>query len=47
MNMSHPRDNLSLIEDNPADAKLVREALTDSRFGPFRVEGVENLSGGL
>jgi CheY-like chemotaxis protein len=40
-------DNLLLIEDNPADAKLVREALTDTRFGPFQIEWVKNLSDGL
>jgi diguanylate cyclase (GGDEF)-like protein/PAS domain S-box-containing protein len=45
--MSHPDDNLLLIEDNPADAKLVREALTDTRFGPFQIEWVKNLSDGL
>jgi diguanylate cyclase (GGDEF)-like protein/PAS domain S-box-containing protein len=45
--MSRPEDNLLLIEDRPADAKLVREALTDTRFGPFQIEWVKNLSDGL
>jgi diguanylate cyclase (GGDEF)-like protein/PAS domain S-box-containing protein len=44
--MSHP-DNLLLIEDNPADAKLVREAFKYTRFGPFQIEWVKNLSDGL
>jgi len=45
--MSLPDCNLLLIEDNPADAKLVREALTHTRFGPFQIEWVKNLSDGL
>jgi CheY-like chemotaxis protein len=45
--MSHPHSNLLLIEDNPADTKLVREALADTRFGPFQVECAKNLSDGL
>jgi diguanylate cyclase (GGDEF)-like protein/PAS domain S-box-containing protein len=45
--MSHPGDNLLLIEDNPADAKLIREALTDTIFGPYQIEWVKNLSDGL
>jgi diguanylate cyclase (GGDEF)-like protein/PAS domain S-box-containing protein len=47
MNTSHPDDRVLLVEDNPADAKLVREALTDTRFGPFHIEWVRNLSDGL
>src|ERR1700683_4859404 len=47
MNMGNPDDNVLLIEDNPADAKLVREALADTRFGPFHIEWVKNLSDGL
>ena len=47
MKMSHPRDNLLLIEDNPADAKLIRRMLVDPRVGALQVEWVENLSGGL
>jgi diguanylate cyclase (GGDEF)-like protein/PAS domain S-box-containing protein len=45
--MSHSHNNLLLIEDNPADAKLVREALSDPRFGPFNIEWVKTLSDGL
>src|ERR1700730_14193133 len=47
MNMRHPGDNLLLIEDNRGDAMLIRELLADPRVGPFQVEWVENLSGGL
>jgi diguanylate cyclase (GGDEF)-like protein/PAS domain S-box-containing protein len=47
MNMRHPGDNLLLIEDNRGDAMLIREMLADPRVGPFQVEWVENLSGGL
>jgi hypothetical protein len=45
--MSRPSDHLLLIEDNPSDAKLVQRALTNTRFGPFQLEWVENLSDGL
>jgi diguanylate cyclase (GGDEF)-like protein/PAS domain S-box-containing protein len=45
--MSHPNDNLLLIEDNPGDAKLVQRALNNTRFGPFQIEWVKNLSDGL
>ena len=45
--MSQSRDTLLLIEDNPNDASLVQEALTDTRFGPFQIEWVKNLSDGL
>jgi diguanylate cyclase (GGDEF)-like protein/PAS domain S-box-containing protein len=47
MNMSHPDENVLLIEDNPADANLVREALAGTRFGPFHIDWVKNLSDGL
>jgi len=47
MNISYPDNNVLLIEDNPADAKLIREALTDKRFGPFQIEWVKNLTDGL
>jgi diguanylate cyclase (GGDEF)-like protein/PAS domain S-box-containing protein len=43
----HADDNLLLIEDNPADAKLIHERLTETRFGPFHIEWVKNLSDGL
>jgi|HubBroStandDraft_2_1064218.scaffolds.fasta_scaffold168896_2 CheY-like chemotaxis protein len=45
MNVSHAHDNLLLIEDNPADAMLIRRMLVDP--GAFQVEWVENLSGGV
>jgi DNA-binding response OmpR family regulator len=45
--MSQSRNTLLLIEDNPNDARLVQEALTDTRFGPFQIEWVKNLSDGL
>jgi diguanylate cyclase (GGDEF)-like protein/PAS domain S-box-containing protein len=47
MNISYPDNHVLLIEDNPADAKLIREALTDKRFGPFQIEWVKNLTDGL
>jgi diguanylate cyclase (GGDEF)-like protein/PAS domain S-box-containing protein len=47
MNMNDSGGNILLIEDNPADANLIREALTDKRFGPFQIEWVKNLSDGL
>ena len=40
-------DRLLLIDGDPADAKIVREALADSRDGPFEVEWVTRLSDGL
>jgi diguanylate cyclase (GGDEF)-like protein/PAS domain S-box-containing protein len=40
-------DRLLLIDGDPADAKIVREALADSREGPFEVEWVTRLSDGL
>jgi diguanylate cyclase (GGDEF)-like protein/PAS domain S-box-containing protein len=45
--MRKPNNKLLLIEDNPADAKLVREALAVSRFGSFQIEWVESLADGL
>jgi diguanylate cyclase (GGDEF)-like protein/PAS domain S-box-containing protein len=45
--MSHPSDNLLLIEDNPGDADLVQRALNNTRFGLFQIEWVKNLSDGL
>jgi diguanylate cyclase (GGDEF)-like protein/PAS domain S-box-containing protein len=47
MNMNDSGGNILLIEDNPADANLIREALTDKRFGPFQIEWVKSLSAGL
>src|ERR1700722_9169810 len=45
--MSHPDDNLLLIEDNPADARLVREALSDPGCGSFEIEWVKTLGEGV
>jgi hypothetical protein len=36
-----------LIEDDPADARLIREALSAEIDSPFRVEWVALLSAGL
>ncbi len=36
-----------LIEDNPADARMIREMLIDVRGVPFDVESVDSLSTGL
>jgi two-component system phosphate regulon sensor histidine kinase PhoR len=36
-----------LIEDNPADARLLREMLVEIRDAPFELEWVERLSAGL
>jgi diguanylate cyclase (GGDEF)-like protein/PAS domain S-box-containing protein len=40
-------DRLLLIDGDPDDAKVVREALADSKDGPFEVEWVTRLSDGL
>jgi diguanylate cyclase (GGDEF)-like protein/PAS domain S-box-containing protein len=45
--MSHSEDNLLLIEDNPADARLVREALASVKFAAFKVEWAKTLGEGL
>lgn len=39
--------NILLIQDDPSDAKAVREALTNSSDGPFKVEWVRRCSEGL
>jgi diguanylate cyclase (GGDEF)-like protein/PAS domain S-box-containing protein len=39
--------NILLIQDDPADALTVREALTNSSDRPFQVEWVRNCSDGL
>ena len=36
-----------LIEDDPADARLIKEALSEEVDSPFRVEWVTRLSDGL
>src|ERR1700722_3766441 len=47
MNINDPGGTVLLIEDNPADANLIQEALTDNRFGPFQIEWVKSLAGGI
>src|ERR1700680_3249200 len=47
MHMRHRHDTLLLIDANSADRKLIQDALTDSTVGPYQIECVENLSGGL
>jgi len=39
--------NILLIQDDPADARAVREALINSSDGPFKVEWVRRCSEGL
>jgi hypothetical protein len=39
--------NLLLIQDDPADAKSVQEALTDSSDETFRLEWVRSCSAGI
>src|SRR4026208_1525783 len=42
------KTRLLLIEDNPGDARLVREALLETREGPgFELEWVDRLQSGL
>jgi len=36
-----------LIEDNPGDARLIRELLTEEKGGSFRLECVDRLSAGI
>ncbi len=43
----HMSSHILLMADNPGDAQLVRDALTDCRFGPFEIEWVRNLADGL
>ena len=45
--MSDKSINALLIEDNPGDARLIREMLAEGREVPFDLECVEQLSAGL
>ena len=36
-----------LIEGDPVTAKLIRDALTDVRYGPFTIEWAETLADGI
>src|SRR3984893_4223355 len=47
MNTSPTQDNLLLIEDNPADERLIREVLAATGDNPFHFEWAKNLSDGL
>ena len=39
--------NITLIEDNPADARLIQEMLSESSYGVFRIEPVGSLKEGF
>lgn len=45
--MEHPAINVLVIDDNPSDARLVQELLSESRDVCYQVECVERLSEGL
>ena len=45
--MSAPFFQILLIEDNPRDARLLREMLVDIGDAPFKLEWVDRLSNGL
>src|SRR5688572_22860030 len=46
-NVKEPHGRLLLIDHDPADARVVREALADATDYPFIVEWVTRLSDGL
>ncbi len=39
--------NILLIEDNPADARLIQEQLKDAKEGPFELTWTQDLASGL
>lgn len=45
--MSDNPVSVLLIEDNPADARLIRECLKEAKGGPFELQCVHHLSAGL
>ena len=47
MNSSSRALPVLVVEDDPADARLIRDALTGSEDGPFHVEWVTRLSDAL
>jgi len=46
-NMAHNKISILLIEDNPGDARLMKELLGDSPVSPFAMEWVDSLERGL
>ena len=47
MKSEHPGQSVLLIEDNPGDARLIREMLSEGEDGLFELECVGRLSQGL
>ena len=45
--MKPNRIKVLLIEDNPGDARLIKESLAETRPNPFHLEIVDTLAGGL
>jgi diguanylate cyclase (GGDEF)-like protein len=47
MKMGEAGQTVLLIEDNPGDARLIKEMLAQHSAGPFRLKSVDRLSRGL
>jgi len=45
--MANKPTNVLLIEDNPGDARLIREMLVEAHWGRFKLECADRLSAGL
>jgi DNA-binding response OmpR family regulator len=45
--MLAPRLKVLLVEDNPADARLIQESLADATEEPFDLEVTDTLAAGL
>jgi signal transduction histidine kinase len=45
--MSESRIKILLVEDNPSDARLIHESLTETADSAFEIETADTLSGGL
>jgi len=45
--MNHHRIKVLLIEDNPTDARLIQESLSEASDDPFDLETADTLAGGL